>query len=156
MIYDRTAEQVEQAKRIREEKVKKFQPLTQEETRCLERGFFTAKTIHRIQTATEYLQTEICKIGYCTPPLTIEKFQIGDLFCKSHFIQIINNVKALQNSFIIHPDSPTAFNSDYTQFTTLNTVEKAIFLLLTTLDEVKENYRICGDCECETPEKENL
>lgn len=149
MIYDRTAEQVEQAKKIRDEKVKNFQQLTEREIDCLERGFFTAKTLDRIQTKTQYLQTEIYNIGYFVPPLKIQKFQAGDVFCQSHFIQITDNVTELQNSFLVHPDSPTSFSADYTRFETLNDVEKAIYYLLSTLDEIKENYRICGDCECE-------
>ena len=38
MIYDRTEYDVSQAKKIRDEKVKTFQELTEEEIRILERG----------------------------------------------------------------------------------------------------------------------
>ena len=49
MIFDRTASDVDAAIKIRDEKVKSYQELTEEDVDILERGFITLNTINRIE-----------------------------------------------------------------------------------------------------------
>ena len=56
MIFDRTAADVEEAIRIRKEKVQKMQDLTEEEINILERGTLTINTLNRIEEKQEELK----------------------------------------------------------------------------------------------------
>ena len=58
MIFDRTQEDVDTAVRLRNEKVKEFKNLTNEEINTLERGTITINTLNRI----ENKQTEIAEL----------------------------------------------------------------------------------------------
>ena len=48
MITDRTVQDINSAKKIREEKIQKFIALTQDDIKTLEKGFITINTLNRI------------------------------------------------------------------------------------------------------------
>ena len=116
MIFNRTAADVEEAKKIRENKVKTGQPLTEREIEVLERGMFTLSSINRIQDKQFELKNLINEIGYYSTPIIIKNFEETDFFTKEDFEQIINKV---------NPDIVHIFGTEYSHsLSMINVCEK--------------------------------
>ena len=70
MIFDRTQNDVDTAIRLRNEKAKTFQELTESEIAILEKGTMTINTLNRIENKQEELKNLFNEMGYWNTPMT--------------------------------------------------------------------------------------
>lgn len=148
MIYNRTINDIIAAKQIYENKVKKFQTLTDEDIEQLERGYLTKNTLNRIEDKTEEIKDTIYEMGYLNiDGISTETWSDTDYFKRNDFLRILQNLDILKSAFMAYRTTPTTPQARY-YFSNLNDIEKILFDLDNLIDNVKENYRICGDYNC--------
>ena len=84
MIFNRTLNDVKDAIKIREEKVKKNVELSEDDLETLEKGFLTIQTLNRIEQKQKELSEKFVQIGYFN---TIESksWKFGDFFFHAYF-----------------------------------------------------------------------
>lgn len=150
MIYNRTLADVQEAKRIREEKAKNLLPLTDEEKETIERGFYTVNTVNRIEQQEMILTNLLHSMGYYNIGLASDnnfEWTINKFFKKIDHERLVNKCKVLREGFLSAPyysDLPSN-RVDYIQ---LNNLEKALADIYTNAIEVKELYTECGTVDC--------
>lgn len=145
MIFDRTEQDVKEASRLREEKVKKFIPLSDEEKEIMERGFLTVNTINRIERVRAWLVSELQSMGYYNIPIISKEWNIGDIYTLGDFFEWTKNLYAFKENFLEYGgDLP---NNDY-HYKSINIIEKNLYLLGKKIEEVKSAYSFCGNFEC--------
>jgi hypothetical protein len=59
----------------------------------------------------------------------------------------LNNIKILQKSFIVSSETPKHLYTSY-DFSNINNIEKSLYDLEKMIEDVKENYRQCGNFQC--------
>lgn len=148
MIYNRTIEDVNAAKKIIEEKVKKFLDLTSEDIKQLERGILTTESINRIENKQEEIRSLLNEAGYYNN-FGINKidWQLGDYFMQSDLDRLVRNVELLKNSIKLYPDTPSIPSPVY-HYEEINKMEKILYDLEHIIGEVVANYRECGTFYC--------
>lgn len=147
MIYDRTHEDVENAKTLRAEKVQEFIALTQAETDTMEKGTLTINALNRIENKQAELKGLLNVMGYWNTPITNKTWTYTGIFHQEEFQRIIDNVQALRNAFFVYSTTPDTPTLKY-HFETINDIEKILYDLDSMEDEVKALYRECGNFEC--------
>lgn len=147
MIYDRTAEDVSEALRIREEKVKNFIALTEGEMTQLERGMITYNTLNRIEEKQAELKGLLEDAGYYMDILDIKSWSAVDIFNEEEFEILIENLDILRNAFFTYTDTPDTPAARY-HYEEINALEKILFDLERMIDDMKSRYRECGTFEC--------
>lgn len=147
MIFNRTATDVEEAKKIREIKVKTGQPLTESEIEILERGMFTLSSINRIQNKQFELKNLINEIGYYSTPIIIKNFEETDFFTKEDFEQIINNNAKLKNAYFALATTPLDAMPRY-NYSDINKIELLLNDLEIVLEDMKSKFKRCGTFSC--------
>lgn len=147
MIFNRTATDVEEAKKIRENKVKTGQPLTESEIEILERGMFTLSSINRIQDKQFELKNLINEIGYYSTPIIIKNFEETDFFTKEDFEQIINNNTKLKNAYFVLATTPLDAMPRY-NYSDINKIELLLNDLEIVLEDMKSKFKRCGTFSC--------
>ena len=95
MIYDRTQLDVDEAKRIKLDKYQKGFRLTDEEEEILERGFFTLTTLNRIENEEKRLFNVLKEKGYLSGEITSVEWTDHEIFGKSDFERILDNLGTL-------------------------------------------------------------
>lgn len=148
MITDRTQTDVDNALKIREEKVKTFQTLTDDEITTFERGTFTINTINRIEEKQAELRNLINSVGYWNTPIENKTdWTHVDVFTGADFQRIIDNENMLRNAFFVYKDTPGTPNISF-YFEDINSLEKILEDLGVMINDVKSNYRQCGNFNC--------
>jgi hypothetical protein len=147
MIYDRTAEDVSEALRIREEKVKNFIALTEGEKTQLERGMITYNTLNRIENKQAELKALLENAGYYMDVLHIKSWSADDIFNEEEFEILIENLDILRNAFFTYTDTPETPAARY-HYEEINALEKILFDLEKMINDMKSRYRECGTFEC--------
>lgn len=147
MIFDRTAEDVSEALKIREEKVKKFIPLTEGEKTQLERGMITHNTLNRIEGKQAELKALLENAGYYMDFLHIKSWSAQDIFNEEEFEILIENLDILRNAFFTYTDTPDTPAARY-HYEEINALEKILFDIQKMIDDMKSRYRECGTFEC--------
>lgn len=148
MIYNRTINDITAAKQIYENKVKKFQTLTDEDIEQLEKGYLTKNTLNRIEDKTEEIKDTIYEMGYLNiDGISTQTWSDTDYFKINDFLRILQNLDILKSAFMTYITTPTTPQARY-YFSNINDIEKILFDLDNLIDNVKENYRICGDYNC--------
>lgn len=147
MIFNRTQKDVDDAKIIINEKVKKFLPLTEEETSILERGTITINTINRIEEKQAVLKVSLDSQAYYTKPIINHIWDYDAIFDESHFKEIIKDTYVLRDAFFVYASTPKEIFADYT-FQNINNIEHILFDIGRMLNYVVENYIECGVLEC--------
>jgi hypothetical protein len=147
VIFNRTATDVEEAKKIRENKVKTGQPLTEREIEVLERGMFTLSSINRIQDKQFELKNLINEIGYYSTPIIIKNFEETDFFTKEDFEQIINNNTKLKNAYFVLATTPLDAMPRY-NYSDINKIELLLNDLEIVLEDMKSKFKRCGTFSC--------
>lgn len=151
MIYDRTQKDIDEARRILEEKVHAFLPLTDEEKEQLERGIVTKETFNRIRNAQFELFGTITSMGYY-PGFKIQSAIYNDpysVISRKDVQQMLDNEKGLYNAFLIGVDTPTVPEmKTYYSYRDFNDIEKILFDMEAMAEDIKVNYRECGNFEC--------
>lgn len=148
MIYDRTKNDVEEAKKIRDEYVKKFKNLTEKQINQLERGFLTHNTLNRIENKQSEIETILDSYCYFAGGIINKTWEIGDIFLQSDFERLLNNLKMLVNAFFVYANTPIVPSSRYIRYSTINDIEKILVDLEDMTKEIKTYYRECGNFEC--------
>jgi hypothetical protein len=143
MIFDRTYDDVEQAQRLFDEKVKQFIPLTDDEKEIMERGRCTLDTINRIEKKQAELKAIINDMGYFNTPAENYTWSRYDVFGAGQADRLVDNTKRLREAFRVFESTPSLPNVLY-QFDALNSIEKNLHDMHIVADEVKLRYRICG------------
>lgn len=147
MIFDRTQSDVDSAKNIRETKLKKFSTLSDSDISVLEKGFFTFNTINRIENKQIELKQLLNTLGYLNISIVNKTWALGDDFSESDFQRIIDNENLLRESFFVYSYTPDTPGISF-YFEDINSLEKILYDIENMVDDVKNNYRICGTFEC--------
>ena len=157
MIFDRTQNDVDTAIRLRNEKVK-FDPrtmqpinpeeLTESEIATLEKGFLTINTLNRIEKKQTELKNLFNSIGYYNVEVDNRQWTYTDYFLPSDFARILINLENLKKAFFVYSATPIVPDDNYRRYQTLNAVEKILFDLDVMINDIKSNYRECGNFQC--------
>ena len=147
LIYNRTQQDAENAIKIRSEKVKKFQELSAEDIKVLERGMITLNTLNRIEDKQDELRTILNNMGYWDTPVVSKNWDNTQIFDEAEFERILKNLDILRNAFYVYSDTPKTPKVSY-KFDDINAIEKILYDLEEMTNYVKNNYRECGDFEC--------
>ena len=148
MIFDRTQNDVDTAIRLRREKVQTFQELTEEEIATLEKGTLTINTLNRIENKQEELKNLFNDMGYWNTPIFIRQWAYADIFKGEQFDRILYNLEILTEAFFVYKNTPNIPGNNYRKYQTINDVEKILYDLDVMINNVKANYRFCGEFEC--------
>lgn len=147
MIFDRTKQDVQNAVKIRDEKIKSFQTLTAEEEAILNRGMLTVQTLNRIEQKQEDLKNLFNEMGYWNTPVENKQWSTNQLFDEVEFGRIVNNANVLRGAFFVFKDTPLTPPMSY-YYEDINALEKILFDLDVMINDVKSHYRECGAFEC--------
>lgn len=162
MIFDRTQNDVDTAIRLINEKVKfdsvtleplNIEQLTPEELEILEKGTFNAGDINRIENKISELRPLLNGMGYWDTDIKNEHSHLthfwstSKIFDTVNFQRIIDNVNVLRNAFFTYNDTPSTPPISY-HYEDINSLEKILFDIDVMINDVKSNYRECGNFEC--------
>lgn len=148
MITDRTQSDVDKSLQIRDNKVKTFQTLTDDEIAILERGMLTINTINRIEEKQAELKNLINGLGYWNTQIYNKTdWAVIDVFTEADFQRIIDNENALRNAFFTYADTPNTPALSF-HYNDINDLEKILVDLDVMINDVKSNYRECGNFSC--------
>lgn len=146
MIYDRTIEDVREAKRLRQNVIQQNGVLTDNEKAILERGMVTPNTINRIAEK----QREICDIinglGYFDTPIDIIQCMGSEIFSSKDFNILVKNNAILRKAFFVFKSSPKNAVARY-HFEEFNALEKILHDLQEMADIMKSYIREAGTFE---------
>ena len=146
MIFDRTQNDVDTAIFLRNEKVKKFEELTESEIAILEKGTITYNTLNRIEDKQEELKNLFNDMGYWNTPITSKVWGENDIFNVDEFQRIIDNINVLRNAFFVYKNTPNTPPISY-HYNDINALEKILYDLDVMINDVKSHYRECGTFE---------
>ena len=147
LVYNRTAQDVKNAEKIRSEKVQKNESLTASDIETLEKGTITINTLNRIEDKQDELRTILNSMGYWNTPIVSKNWDYTQIFDKTEFERILKNLDILRNAFYVYSDTPKTPKVSY-KFDDINAIEKILYDLEEMTNYVKNNYRECGDFEC--------
>lgn len=147
MIFDRTQKDVEDAVKIRNEKVKTNQVLTEEEIATLERGMLTVNSLNRIEGKQEELRNIFNSMGYWNTPIITKTWDPTEIFNIHDFQRIINNTNILRDAFFVYSSTPKTPKISY-HFEDINSLERILFDLEEIEINTKKLYRECGSFNC--------
>ena len=147
MIFNRTQDDITEAFRIRNEKVKNFTELTEDEVEILEKGTMTINTLNRIEQKQEELKNLFNFMGYWNTPIITKVWDYTKIFNVSEFQRIIYNLDVLRNAFFVYNSTPITPPVSY-HFNDINSLEKILYDLDIMINDVKSHYRRCGTFEC--------
>ena len=115
MIFDRTQNDVDTARIIRNEKVK-FDPITMQPTNLdeltpteletLTKGTFNYTDLNRIETKQEELKNLFNEMGYWNTPIINKTWTENDIFNVDEFQRILDNTNVLRNAFFVYKATP--------------------------------------------------
>ena len=155
MIFDRTQNDVDTARIIRNEKVK-FDPITMQPTNLdeltpseletLTKGTFNYTDLNRIEAKQEELKTLFNNMGYWNTPITNKTWGENDIFNADEFKRILDNTNILRNAFFVYKATPNTPPISY-HWQDINALEKILNDLDVMINDVKSNYRECGTFE---------
>ena len=147
MIFDRTADDVENAKKIISEKVQKFETLTAEETETLERGTVTIYTLNRVENKQQELYQALNGMGYYNNLVETKTWTYSQVFDEDDLKRIVNNNVKLRKSFYALSTSPRNAIAKY-RFDEFNALEKVLNDVSENIEFTVNNYVECGSIEC--------
>lgn len=150
MITDRTQKDIDEATAIRENKIKNFIELDDSDVQILERGFMTVNTVNRIEQKQAELRSLFNAMGYWNTDITNKTWQSDDVtsvFYKEDFQRIIDNENILRNAFFVYKSTPDTPNISF-HYEDINSLEKILVDLDVMINDVKSNYKECGNYYC--------
>ena len=146
-IYDRTPNDVNAAKKVVDDKLKKFEELTESDKNILNRGTLTTETLNRIESAERELYEAITEMGYYGSPIDTKEWSDGDLFFLGDFARIIKNAQIISDTFFALANSPRNIAAKY-HYGNINNLERLLYDLNMNLNAAKSYIRECGTFEC--------
>lgn len=147
MIFNRTQKDVDDAKAIINEKVKKNLELTEDDVAILEKGTITINTINRIEEKQATLKLLLDSQAYYTKPIINHIWDYDMIFDESHFKEIIQDTYVLRDAFFDYTSTPKDIFSEYT-YQNINNIEQILFDINRMMNYVMANYLECGNVEC--------
>ena len=141
MIFDRTIEDVNNAIKIRAEKVQNGVELSQEDIQTLERGTITLNTLNRIEEKQDALKSELNGIGYWNTPILNKHWTKNDIFDETDLQRIFNNLEILKKSFFVYSTTPSTPTAKY-YFENINAAEKILSDIELMISDVESHYKI--------------
>lgn len=147
MIFDRKRSHVYDSIRIRDKKIKKFLPLTDDDIYILERGTVTVETINRIEEKQSELKSLFNGIGYWNTPIENKSWNGSMIFYAEDHKRLLENSICLLEAFYAFSYTPKSLIAEYT-YSSWNDLEKLLYDLGEMVEIVKSNYRECGNAEC--------
>lgn len=147
MIFDRTASDAEKAIKIREEKVKKGENLTDNEIEILSRGFVGVDTLNRICEKQAELRRLFNDMGYYNTNIVEKQWSEQDLFLKRDMEIISKNNDILKQAYFVFSTTP-ANGRPIAHYEEFNKIEKILYDLSEMVDDMKSYFKECGDLEC--------
>ena len=156
MIFDRTQNDVDTARVLRNEKVK-FDPITMQpinldeltptELATLNKGTFNYTDLNRIEDKQAELKGLLNAMGYWNTDIINKTWAYTEIFYQEEFQRILDNVQILRDAFFVYSTTPGTPILKY-HFETINSIEKILEDLDTMEDDIKALYRECGNFEC--------
>lgn len=147
MIFDRTSTDVSLAKRIREDKVKKFLELTQEDIDILEKGTITINTLNRIENKQAEIKQMLNDMGYFNTPVINKIWSMNDIFMDADLQRLVENNISLRNAFYALNSSPQNAIAKY-HYAEINALENILFDISNNIEYTINAYRECGTFNC--------
>lgn len=116
---------------------------------ALQKGvLFVEDVINRIEYWQDKIQTMLNEIGYWNTDLHNQlEWNLGAKFTKSDFERILKNEDKLKNAFFVYKDTPATPPISF-HYDDINSIEKILYDLNKMVENVKSNYRECGNFEC--------
>ncbi len=148
MIFDRTQTDIDNAVKIRKEKVQTFQSLTDKDVATLERGLLTINTLNRIEEKQEELKNLFEEDYYFVDKIEHKTWTYTDYFKQADFDRILFNLEMLKKAYFVFSNTPEIPDNNYRKYQTINDAEKILFDLDLMINDVKSHYRECGTFEC--------
>ena len=148
MIFDRTQNDVDTAILLRDTKVKKFEELTENEIATLEKGTLTINTLNRIEDKQRELKNLLDADVYFVENFESKSWNYTDYFKQADFDRILDNLSKLKRSYFVYSTTPKVTDNNYRRYQTINAVEHILNDLDLMINDVKSNYRQCGNAEC--------
>ena len=148
MIYDRTQVDVDNAVKIRSEKVQKFTELTTEDITTLEKGMLTINTLNRIEEKQQELKNLFEEDFYFVDEISNKSWTYTDIFKQEDFDRILLNLEKLIKAYFVYSNTPKIPDNNYRKYQTINDVERILHDLDIMISDVKSHYRECGTFEC--------
>lgn len=142
MIFDRTANDVFEAERIFNEKVKAFFTLSEEEKSILEKGRVTAETLNRIENKQAEIGEILVQWEYLTEGL-IHKTWGTEVFTQGDLLRIVNNLLTLRDSFYVI-SSDLAEPRPRFHFEDFNIIEKTLAEIEELVSSAKKSFLRSG------------
>ena len=136
-VFDRTLADVEYAKQQLEKKIN-----TTDLKGCLNPNHLT-----RIENNTRHLADELIKLGYSNTVTTQSSWGYGAAPNVTEIMRIINNVSKLMDAFYKPSDAPNLPTTLLT-YEQVNAIEKNLYLIKETLDDMITYFRECGTFVC--------
>ena len=156
MIFDRTQNDVDTARILRNEKVK-FDPITMQpinldeltptELETLNKGTFNYTDLNRIENKAAELKALFDDIGYFAGSVNTKAWEHSQIFGIEDFERILANLDVLRRAYYIYKETPDIPRARY-HFQNINDIEKILFDLETMYEDMKGYVRECGTFEC--------
>jgi hypothetical protein len=147
MIFDRTKQDVDNAIRVRAEKVQGGLELTEEDVEILERGTMTINTLNRIEQKQSELKDLFNSMGYWNTPLESKIWNENQIFNIDDFQRLIDNTNILREAFFIFSNTPRTPVAKY-YYENINNLENILSDLDLMITDIKSRYKICGTFNC--------
>ena len=147
MIFTRTQNDVDEAIRIRKEKVQKFQALTEDDIKFLEKGTMTLNTLNRIEQKQQELKNLFNDMGYWNTPIENKSWTNTQIFNIDDFKRILKNLDILRDAFFVYDTTPSTPPVSF-HFQDINDLEKILYDMDVMISKIKGNYKICGTFIC--------
>ncbi len=147
MIFDRTQADVTAALRIRENKIKRFAPPTENEAHSLERGFIDYTTLNRIENKQAELRELLISSGSSFFDIKTKTWTADDIFNETEFQRMVNNLDVLKSAISVLPDTPETPQPIF-YFININDIEKILFDMDVLLQNMISAYWFCGELYC--------
>ena len=144
MIYNRTQADVDNAIKIRREKVQTFQELTEDDIKTLEKGTITTNTLNRIEAKQEELKNLLNNMGYWNTPIKNKTWDNTQIFNEEDFQRIIDNTNVLRSAFFTYKDTPGTPPISY-HWRDINALEKILYLLESAIESTKVGFTYIGN-----------
>ena len=148
MIFDRTQNDVDNAVKIRFEKVQKFTKLSAEDIEQLERGLLTINTLNRIEEKQQELKNLFNADAYFVENFESKSWSYTKYFKPVDFDRILDNLSKLKKAYFVYSTTPQVTDNNYRRYQTINAVEHILNDLDLMISDVKSYYRQCGNVEC--------
>lgn len=147
-VFDRTASDVINAKKIKQEKFLNGIALSNNEKITIKKGSLSLEDINRIEQNLYDIQTDMIDIGYYIQmQKNFDIFNQESVFYKYQILDWVERVEALKKGFFPYNDTPSEPVAMY-HYEEINKIEKILFDMHKRLKEIKSFFRECGNFEC--------